>query len=112
MAMSVPEVGKIITGDAYRDAVHIAVYPVEAACPIRPGQHVRLTPSGTATWVALEDVNGMESEVVGVADPFLREIIQRGQRFYIFVRPGIIEHLRHAWRSNHFKAKVPGAAND
>jgi hypothetical protein len=110
MPMSVPNVGEIISGVAFRDCIHVAVYPVEAACPIRPGSHVRLTPSGTATWVAPEDADG--KDVVGVADPFLREMIERGQRFYIFVRPGIIEHLRHSWRSSYFKAKAPVAANE
>lgn len=40
--MEQPKLGQLVTGEAYRDAVHVAVAPVEAAEPLHPGDHVRL----------------------------------------------------------------------
>jgi hypothetical protein len=109
MAMSVPEVGKIITGDAYRDAIHVCVAPVRAYGLILPGEKIGILPNGLA---APSDLFEKEEDIVGVADPFLKDTIRDGERFYVFLRPGVVEHLRHSWTAPHFKAKVPGAAND
>ncbi len=97
-----PKVGKLIEGNAYRDAIHVAVAPVVAACPIRPGSHVWMTPEGLASWGNREDGN-----TIGIADPFLTEEIQKGQSFYLFLYPGTITSLRHMWSHPAFATKVP-----
>lgn len=97
-----PVFGKIIEGPAFRDCVHVALAPVEAGCPIRPGAHVSLTESGLAVWGAYED-----GETIGIADPFLRETIQRGQWFWLFLYQNTITGMRHVWSHKAFTPKIP-----
>lgn len=82
--------GKIIDGDAARDAVHIAVAPVIAGESLVPGEHVVLDISGRA-------VHSSAASSIGIVDPFLGGLLQRGQRFWLFMNPGSTEQLRHDW---------------
>jgi hypothetical protein len=105
-----PVLGKIIEGQAFRDAIHIAVAPVVAGCDIRPGAHVQLNtsrPAGTelkAIWCEPDN-----KAAIGIADPFLKEEIKRGQTFWLFLYPGTAEGLRHAWLHPAFRAVAPEA---
>ena len=81
--------GKIITEEAERDAVHIAVAPVKAAGKLYPGQHVGLLADGRA---AVKDV-----EKIGIVDPFLPGPVFEGQMFWLWLYPGSITTLRHDW---------------
>ncbi len=100
MAMSVPEVGKLIDGDAYRDAIHVAVAPVEAGEDLVPGDHVGLH----------EGKAYLRGELaVGVVDPFLKAGVRKGERFWLFVYPNSITHLRHAWTHPSFTSRIPNA---
>lgn len=83
-------IGKLIYQERHRDAIHIAVCPIEAAQDLKPGQHVNVDESGRA--VAADD-----SFSVGIVDPFLLVPPTRGEKFYIFLHPGSIESLRHEW---------------
>jgi hypothetical protein len=85
-----------------RDCVHVAIVPVEAACPIRPGSDVWLTATGQASW----GVKG-EDDTVGIADPFLRETIQKGQWFWLVLYPNTITGMRHVWKHPAFAPKLP-----
>ncbi len=76
-------IGKIITSERGRDAIHIAVVPVVAGEHLDPGQHV--------------GADGHSDNPVGIVDPFLREPVRAGQRFYLFMYPGTITSLRHEW---------------
>ncbi len=100
MAMSVPEVGKLIEADACRDAIHVAVAPVEAGDDLMPGDHVGLYEGKACRRDGL---------AVGVVDPFLKAPVKAGERFWLFVYPNAITHLRHAWTHPSFTSRIPNA---
>jgi hypothetical protein len=81
-------IGRLLTGQAHRDAVHIAVAPVVAKTRLKPGQHVGL--------VSRDEV-GPSKHPIGIVDPFLKQPVQAGERFYLFLYPGSITSLRHEW---------------
>lgn len=39
--MNNPELGKIITGECGRDAIHVAVIPMIATREMKPGEHTK-----------------------------------------------------------------------
>ena len=90
MSHNTISVGRKITLPAFRDAIHIAVTPIEAAEWLAPGQSVRIAESGKA--VAAPRGGGC-----GVVDPFLPEHVTIGERFWLFMNPYSITSLRHAW---------------
>lgn len=84
-----PTLGKLLSGGEQRDAIHIAIAPVVAACDLMPGQHVGLLEDGTA---------GNSKPLIGIVDPFLMQCpVIKGQRFYLFLYPQTITSLRHEW---------------
>lgn len=83
------KIGTILGGSELRDAVHVAVCPIEAGEWIRPGEHIGIGTDGKAT-----AKNAMHT---GIADPFLKETIKAGNRFYMFMYPQTITSLRHEW---------------
>lgn len=95
MAENVPRLGRLITGPAERDAVHIAVVPAMAGIHMTPGTHVGVcagepmiaAPSGKYI-----------SDYVGIVDPFLKENLKKGDMFYIYLYPGTVISLRHHYR--------------
>ena len=82
-------IGKIHDRDEHRDAIHIAVLPVEAGERLKPGEHVDVA-RGIATGTTAG--NG-----VGIVDPFLTDHVQKGERFWLLVYPRTIQSLRHVW---------------
>lgn len=81
--------GKILTpaqGD--RDAVHVAVAPMIAACLLGPGDHVGINAEGKA-----DD----KARAIGIVDPFLTVNVEAGQRFFVFLYPNSITSLTHRW---------------
>lgn len=82
--------GQIITTEQSKDAIHVAVAPVESDELLKPGVHVRLTASGKA-------VETNRASAIGVVDPFLNARVQKGERFWLFLYPGTITSLRHDW---------------
>jgi len=79
--------GTIIGPGQGRDAIHLAVEPVEAAIDLYPGQDVGLV-DGKA---------GVTDDPVGIVDPFLRNKVLKGERFWLVVYPRQIASLRHVW---------------
>jgi hypothetical protein len=105
VAESVPRVGRLIEGEAFRDAIHVAVAPLEAAEPLSPGQHFRLTDDRRA--VGAEPYS---DGAVGIVDPYLVARVEPGDRFYGFLYPGTVTSLRHAWTHPAFRVQIPGAS--
>jgi hypothetical protein len=80
-------IGRLIDQERGRDAIHMAVAPVEAGEKLVPGARVGLV-----------DGKAMEvDEAIGIVDPFLTKAVRPGQRFYLFLFPGTITSLRHEW---------------
>jgi len=92
-------IGHLIYQVRHRDAIHIAVAPVEAAQELSAGQHISINEAGKAvadTFVP-----------IGIVDPFLMVPVKEGDKFYMFLYPGSIESLRHEWVHPAFKNVVP-----
>lgn len=81
--------GTIIDEGAGRDAIHLAVEPVIASERLLAGQDVYLLPDGMAA-------KGKEN-AVGIVDPFLKESVKPGEKFWLVVYPRQITSLRHVW---------------
>ncbi len=99
-----PKVGHLIDGEANRDAIHVAIAPVEAAEKLAPGQDVGLTAEGKASAKAMPSV--------GIVDPYLDGTVPLGQRFYLFLYPGTVTSLRHEWEHPAFAKKVEPVSKD
>ena len=95
--MSEANLGKLIDETAQRDAIHVAIAPVVAAEWLETGEHVGLLPDGRAS---------KRSRRIGVVDPFLRESVAPGQRFYMVLYPKSITSLRHDWTHPAFPRQV------
>lgn len=95
--------GTIIGPNEKRDAIHLAVEPVEAGEELWPSAHI-LVRFGKA-YRAPEEGMGM-----GIVDPFLTERVQRGQRFWFIMYPRQVRSLRHVWSHPDFPDEgAPGA---
>lgn len=86
--MSVPNIGGLASESEGQDAIHMAVAPVVAGMLLLPGQRVGLLPDGRAAAI---------DPFVGVVDPFLRQPVVDGQRFWLLIQPNTITTLRHQW---------------
>ena len=91
MLQYTPELGKIINGDARRDAIHIAVAPVFAGMRLSPGEHVFV--QGNLAYN--QDYN--HKKLIGIVDPFLKQDVTEGQVFWLFLYPNTVTSLRHVW---------------
>lgn len=91
--------GNVIHGSAQRDAVHVAVAPVEAAEELQPGEHIGFV-NREANTVGKSTVNPK----FGIVDPFLKTTVKVGQIIWAFVYPGTIRSLRHEWTHCEFAA--------
>ena len=80
--------GTIIDDTQKRDAIHLAVFPVEAAHNLQPGDDVAVI-NGVAT--------SKKGKKVGIVDPFLKEPVLRGERFWLVLYPRMVTSLRHVW---------------
>lgn len=99
-------IGRIIEDEAHRDAIHVAVAPVKAACRLWPGQRVSLIQGGQ---FATDDA---KLPPVGIVDPFLSHPIETGTQFYMFLFPGSITSLRHEWTHPAFGDAKPSQPAD
>lgn len=90
------KVGSILDeSERQRDAIHVPIAPVTAGCQLDPGWHIKIE-NGVAI-----DANAEDS--VGVVDPFLKDVVVKGQRFYIFMHPNTVTGIRHFWTHPKFK---------
>jgi hypothetical protein len=88
--------GTIIGEHEKRDAIHLAVEPVIAAHDMEPGAHIGLMPDGRASELA--------DKKLGIVDPFLKDGVVAGERFWLVVYPRQITSLRHVWEHPSFPA--------
>ncbi len=91
------QLGQLIDDTQHRDAIHIAVAPVEAAEQLRPGQHIGVRVDGRAS------TRG--TAPIGIVDPFLKADVLEGQRFWLFLYPYTITSLRHDWTHPAFEGQ-------
>lgn len=103
--MSDTKVGVLIEGFAYRDAIHIAIAPVEAGCAISPGGQIKFQ-NGSTTIVERVSHDMPDNGALGIADPFLTRVIKKGQKFYMFLFPQTITGMRHQWMHPAFPFEV------
>lgn len=78
--------GKIITENEKRDAIHLAVENIVAKEWLKPGQHV-----------TVDGYGAKPGKGHGIVDPFLREPVRPEQRCWLVVYPREITSLRHVW---------------
>jgi hypothetical protein len=99
-----PEVGKPIGSEesVFRDCIHVAVAPVVAGMTLTPGQHVAIDPSDMTAWSSPP----IKAMTVGIVDPYLTGPVMKGQRFWLFLYPGTVTGLRHAWSHPAFAPRV------
>lgn len=82
--------GTLIGPNEKRDAIHLAVIPVEAGTELQPSQHITI--SGDKAYPA-----GM-GKGMAIVDPFLLMThVNAGQRFWAVIYPRVITSLRHVW---------------
>lgn len=82
-----------------RDAIHLAVEPVIAGERLYAGQDIGLL-NGVA-FVA-NDAGKNPVKALGIVDPFLKNPVQQGERFWLVVYPRQIKSLRHVWEHPDF----------
>lgn len=82
--------GTIIDAGQKRDAIHLAVEPIEAGMDLLPGADVGIKDGKAygAKFCVL---------CLGIVDPFLKDIVKAGDRFWLVVYPRQIHSLRHVW---------------
>lgn len=88
--------GTIIDETCGRDAIHLAVENVEAGEWLSAGQHVSLK----------DGVASAHGKLVGIVDPFLKQTVRPGERFWLVVYPRQITSLRHVWEHPDFPASA------
>lgn len=90
MKENAPKLGQLIDGEAFKDAIHIAVAPVTVSRKSYPGDRVGLLHDGTVSTKA--------DEVIGILDPYLPDgPIHEGQKCWLLLFPNTITGLRHEW---------------
>ncbi len=93
--------GTILDNNQRRDAIHLAVEPVEAGENLRPGQHITVVDR-----VAYKTEVGKGLVIV---DPFLESGVKKGQKFWFVMYPRAVHSLRHVWTHPAFKDEVAAA---
>lgn len=71
-----------------KDAIHVAIVSVRAGAAIAPGAKCNLN----ADREAVCDEKG-----VGIADPFLKQTILKGESFWLLLNQDEIPNVRHQW---------------
>lgn len=103
--MEPPLLGKPIDGPAFRDAIHVAVFPAFAEVPLNPGDALWLMGprAGDAYKVGVCSRRAADAFV----DPFLADPLPPGAKFYACLRPGTVTSLRHVYTHPAFQVTAP-----
>ena len=86
-------IGKLHQESYERDAIHVAVIPVMASEPLKPGQHIGFTEGGYRVTATPSE----PYKLIGIVDPFLPQDVEKGQRFWMVLYPNTITGLKHVW---------------
>jgi hypothetical protein len=99
--------GTIIDPFQERDAIHLAVFPVQAGeAKLRPGDHCYIGADGKA-YYAESSALGM-----GLVDPFIEmKRIPEDQWFWLVVYPRQITSLHHVWEHPRFPSTPAAGGN-
>lgn len=97
-------IDQLISGDAGKDAIHIAIAPVIASETLLPGAKIGFVEKDNFELV------GKVPNPIGIVSPWLPHHVKKGQKFYMLLNPYTITSLRHEWEHPAFKGdyKVPG----
>lgn len=76
-----------------RDAIHLAVEPVVAGTILHPGQRIRLLNGNAFPCIEKWD----SDDATGIVDPFIKGVVEPGEKFWFVVLPRTITSLRHVW---------------
>lgn len=102
MGIDTLKLGQIITEPQQRDAIHIAVAPVECGDKrLLPGSHVGFCEGSTS--VVTKD----SALLIGIIDPFISDVVMNGEKCWLFLYPGSITSLRHDWTHPAFVQQLP-----
>jgi hypothetical protein len=105
-----PNIGELAHEGALRDAIHIAVAPVVSADDwLSPGDEVGFVLGSNTKVKGKDRVYGQD--VIGVVDPFLRDHVRKGERFWVFLLPNTITFLRHHWEHPAFVPAPPPSSD-
>ena len=92
-----------------RDAIHLAVEPVQAAVKLFVGQKIGVVegkayPAGHV----IRRIGHADLTVPshGIVDPFLPRAVEEGERFWFVMNPRMVASLRHVWEHPDFPAGV------
>lgn len=83
-----------------RDAIHLAVEPVEAADRFNPADRIGII-DGKA-YKAGSTAFGQKVPYHGIVDPFLPTTVELGQKFWFVMAPRMVQSLRHVWEHPDF----------
>lgn len=84
------QIGQIIKYPQQRDAIHVAIAPIEAVHEFNPGQLVKVQDNKAYSTIS-------KKNATGIVDPFLTIKVKPGEQFWLFLFPGSIHSLRHDW---------------
>lgn len=100
--MDTLKIGQIINSPQNRDAVHMAIVPVEAGQLLVVGTHVGLLDGLAVSPYGSTGAKRRSLKPIGIVDPFLTDNVPKGDKFWLFLYPGSITSLRHAWTHPEF----------
>lgn len=83
-------IGQLVGHAGVRDAIHCPIISAVAKMNLNVGTPVTILETGEAEQSDL-------MTCVGIVDPFLRRYVQKGEQFWVWVRPGSIATLAHRW---------------
>lgn len=101
--MSDVTLGTIPNENENRDAIHVAVIPMVASEMLRPGQRVGIVGPSTV---------GPSSDVIGIVDPFLQDVVPKGSRFWLMLLPNTVTGILPRWRDSRRTPCVARACRD
>lgn len=100
--------GKLVEHDeVVMDAVHVAVVTMTACGKLHPGDDVGFDDTNDRSYVTRNT-----RKAVGIVDPFLKNPVKDGERFWLFLYPNSTTPMRHSWKHPDFDvATAPQVPN-